>query len=79
MEVKDHVHTITADNSKSLNEWLKKNHDKEKSIWLIIYKKNSGVPSVTYSEAVDEALCFGWIDGKPNKRDRESYYQFFAK
>ncbi len=56
-----------------------KNHLKEKSVWLIIYKKSSTTSSVYYSEAVDEALCFGWIDSKPNKRDAESYYQFFAK
>ncbi len=52
----------------------KKNGETEKSVWLIIYKKGSGVPSVYYSEAVDKALCFGWIDSKPNKCDDESYY-----
>lgn len=46
---------------------------------MIIYRKESGTPSVYYTEAVDEALCFGWIDSKPNKRDENSYYQFFAK
>jgi uncharacterized protein YdeI (YjbR/CyaY-like superfamily) len=46
---------------------------------LIIYKKDSGTPSVYYPEAVDEALCFGWIDSKINKRDEKSYYQYFAK
>lgn len=55
------------------------NHQSEKSVWLIIYRKESGTPSVYYPEAVDEALCFGWIDSKPNKRDSNSYYQFFAK
>jgi uncharacterized protein YdeI (YjbR/CyaY-like superfamily) len=48
-------------------------------VWLIIYKKESGVPSVHYPEAVEEALCFGWVDSKPNRRDEYSYYQFFAK
>ncbi len=52
---------------------------KEKSVWLIIYKKSAATPSVYYPEAVDQALCFGWVDSKPNKRDDESYYQFFAK
>jgi uncharacterized protein YdeI (YjbR/CyaY-like superfamily) len=59
--------------------WLAKNHAKEESLFLIIYRKESGVPSVYYSEAVDEAICFGWIDSKINKRDAESYYQYFAK
>ena len=48
-------------------------------MWLIIYKKESNIPSVYYPEAVDEALCFGWIDSTPKKRDDKSYYQFFAK
>jgi uncharacterized protein YdeI (YjbR/CyaY-like superfamily) len=68
-----------ASSQKEWRKWLIKNHKKEDYIWLIIYKKESGVPSVHYSEAVDEALCFGWIDSKPNKRDDKSYYQYFAK
>jgi len=58
--------------------WLSENYYTQKSVWLIIYKKNSGTPSVCYSDAVDEALCFGWVDSKPNSRDDESYYQYFA-
>jgi uncharacterized protein YdeI (YjbR/CyaY-like superfamily) len=79
MELKDNIKTFHAKTQKDWRKWLEKNHDNEKSVWLIIYKKESGVPSVYYPEAVDEALCFGWIDSKPNKRDEESYYQFFAK
>ena len=48
-------------------------------MWLIIYKKDSGIPSVTYDQAVDEAFCFGWVDSSINKRDDESFYQYFAK
>lgn len=59
--------------------WLEKNHAKEKSRFLIIYKKTSDVPSVYYPEAVDEALCFGWIDSVPKKRDEQSYYVLFSK
>lgn len=79
MELKNDIQTFYAKNQQAWRNWLKKNHQKEKSVWLIIYKKNSGIPSVYYPEAVDEALCFGWIDSKPNKRDEESYYQFFAQ
>lgn len=79
MELKDGIKTYYAKTQKDWRNWLEKNHQTEKSIWLIIYKKESGKPSVYYSEAVDEAICFGWIDSKPNKRDEESYYQFFAK
>ncbi|MCU0432693.1 MAG: YdeI/OmpD-associated family protein [Bacteroidia bacterium] len=60
-------------------KWLEKNHAKEGGLFLIIYKKESGVPSVYYSEAVDEAICFGWIDSKINKRDDKSFYQYFTQ
>jgi uncharacterized protein YdeI (YjbR/CyaY-like superfamily) len=66
---------------KSRNEWrnwLQKNHAVKNHVWLIIYKKESGVPGVIYSEVVEEALCFGWIDSKPNKRDDKSYFLFIA-
>jgi uncharacterized protein YdeI (YjbR/CyaY-like superfamily) len=71
--------TFYAKSRAEWRKWLEKNHLTEKSIWLIIYKKESGTPSVYYPEAVDEALCFGWIDSLPNKRDSMSYYQFFSK
>lgn len=58
---------------------MEKNHKSETSVWLIIYHKDSGVSSPKYDEAVEEALCFGWIDSKPNKRDDESYYLLFAQ
>ncbi len=79
METYNNVQTFHANSRKEWREWLEKNHQLEKSVWLIIYKKNSGEPSVYYPEAVDEALCFGWVDSKPNKRDENSYYQFFSK
>lgn len=58
---------------------MKKNHIQEESVWLIMYHKDSPNSSVYYTEAVEEALCFGWIDSKPNKRDAESYLLFFCK
>jgi uncharacterized protein YdeI (YjbR/CyaY-like superfamily) len=58
--------------------WLLKNYANQKAVWLIIFKKTSATPSVLYPQAVEQALCFGWIDSKPNKRDAESYYQFFT-
>jgi uncharacterized protein YdeI (YjbR/CyaY-like superfamily) len=79
MELKDGIGTFHARSRQEWREWLEENHQSEKSVWLIVYKKESNVPSVYYTEAVDEALCFGWIDSKPNKRDDRSYYQFFAK
>lgn len=79
MELKDGVKTFYAKSRAEWRRWLLRNHKKDKSVWLIIYQMKSQVPSVYYPEAVDEALCFGWIDSKPNKLDAESRYQYFAK
>jgi uncharacterized protein YdeI (YjbR/CyaY-like superfamily) len=79
MELYLGVKTYYAKSRRAWRQWLTRNHQKEDSVWLIIYKKDSGTPSVYYSEAVDEALSFGWIDSKPNKRDADSYYQFFTR
>ena len=79
MELNDGIKTFYAKSQEEWRKWLEDNNQIEKSVWLIIYKKESGKPSVYYSEAVDQAICFGWIDSKPNKRDETSYYQFFAK
>ena len=58
--------------------WLQTNHDKASEIWIGIRKKGSGLPSVTYKEAVDVALCFGWIDGVMKSIDATSYRQRFT-
>ena len=57
---------------------MEKNHQSEKSVWLIIYNKKSTTSSCKYEEAVEEALCFGWIDSIAKKRDAESSYQYFS-
>ena len=54
-------------------KWLEENHDKEKELVVGFYKVNSGKPSLTWSQSVDEALCFGWIDGIRKSVDHESY------
>ncbi len=59
-------------------KWLDKNHSKSKGIWIRFYKKGSGVNTVTYAEALDEALCYGWIDGLMNRYDDKSYLQKFT-
>lgn len=53
--------------------WLSNNYHESTGFWLRFYKKESKVPSIHYDEAVDVALCFGWIDGLANKYDEESY------
>jgi uncharacterized protein YdeI (YjbR/CyaY-like superfamily) len=54
-------------------KWLEQNHATTRELWVGYYKKNSGKPSITWSESVDEALCFGWIDGIRKSRDDLSY------
>jgi uncharacterized protein YdeI (YjbR/CyaY-like superfamily) len=61
-----------------LRAWLEANHDMASELWLGIRKKASGLPSVTYKDAVDEALCFGWIDGLAKSIDETSYRQRFT-
>jgi uncharacterized protein YdeI (YjbR/CyaY-like superfamily) len=58
--------------------WLEQNHDTHDELWVGIRKKASGLPSVTYKEAVDVGLCFGWIDGVMNGIDETSYRQRFT-
>lgn len=54
-------------------EWLEKNHDREEELLLGFHKKDSGKKSITYAEALDEALCYGWIDGVRKSFDETSY------
>jgi uncharacterized protein YdeI (YjbR/CyaY-like superfamily) len=58
--------------------WLAEHHSASDGIWLRFFKKGSGQKSVTYVEALDEALCFGWIDGQRQKFDDRSYLQKFT-
>src|SRR5437764_3430782 len=56
-----------------LNEWFEQNHTTAQELWVGFYKKGSGKPSITWPESVDEALCFGWIDGIRKRIDEDSY------
>lgn len=66
-------------NREEWREWLRENHHSEQSVWLIYYKKQSPMHNVLYSDAVDEALCFGWIDSTRKTLDEERFTQFFCK
>jgi uncharacterized protein YdeI (YjbR/CyaY-like superfamily) len=59
-------------------KWLAANHDKKQEVWLGIYKNGSGIPSITYPAALDEALCFGWIDGIRKSIDETAYTNRFT-
>jgi uncharacterized protein YdeI (YjbR/CyaY-like superfamily) len=58
--------------------WLAENHTRTAGVWLVSYKKATGKPRFDYEEAVEEALCFGWIDSKGNKLDEERSLLWFA-
>jgi uncharacterized protein YdeI (YjbR/CyaY-like superfamily) len=73
------IETISPKNRQEWREWLQENHDKKQSVWLIYYKRKSNIPTVIYSEAVDEALCFGWINSKAKPLDEEKFMQFFSR
>src|SRR5690606_10199105 len=62
----------------AFRNWLEKNHDKKKELLVGFYKVASGKKSITWSEAVDQALCFGWIDGVRRSIDDSSYYNRFT-
>jgi uncharacterized protein YdeI (YjbR/CyaY-like superfamily) len=58
--------------------WLAENHDREKEIWVVYYKKGRGKKSLTYIEALEEALCFGWIDSTVRRLDEDRYKQRYT-
>jgi uncharacterized protein YdeI (YjbR/CyaY-like superfamily) len=62
----------------AFDAWMRRNHSRETEIWLRIYKKGSGTPSVTHAQALDVALCWGWIDGIRKALDEESFLQRYS-
>lgn len=73
------IATFCPASQKEWRQWLQKNHDKKQSVWLIYYKMKTGKRTLSWSDAVDEALCFGWIDSRAKPVDEEKYIQFFSK
>jgi uncharacterized protein YdeI (YjbR/CyaY-like superfamily) len=71
--------TFYPKNNETWRKWLEKNHQKDQSVWVIYYKVKSNIPTVKYTDAVDIALCFGWVDSKQMPIDEEKYMQFFSK
>ena len=70
--------TLAFKSTRAFRTWLSRNHGLPEGILLRLYKKTSGVPSVTYAEALDQALCFGWIDGQKLSGDDQSWLQKFT-
>ncbi len=71
--------TFCPASRQSWREWLMENHHNEATVWLIYYKSKSGVPTLSWSDAVEEALCFGWIDSTRKTLDDEKFLQLFSK
>ena len=74
----DPAKTLYVPTRAAWRKWLAKNYDRASEIWLIYPKKESGEPRVEYGEAVEEALCFGWIDGMTKSLDANRYMQRFS-
>lgn len=70
--------TLYVTNPKDWRKWLKANYKTEKEIWLVYYKKETGKPRIEYNDAVEQALCFGWIDSIIKKIDDERTVQRFS-
>ena len=70
--------TLYVINRKQWRSWLAKNHKKEKEIWLIYYRKSSSKKRIQYNDAVEEALCYGWIDSIQKGIDKEKFAQRFS-
>lgn len=71
--------TFYPTSRKKWRQWLEKNHQTKKSVWAICYKQKSNVPSMVWSDAVDEALCFGWIDSLRKSVDENQFIQYFSQ
>ncbi len=76
--VPDPTRVRSFKNAAAFETWLGKNHAREAELWLKIHKKDSGLPTVTYAEALDVALCWGWIDGLKKSFDESSFLQRFT-
>lgn len=74
----DRLEMVYASDRTCWRQWLEQNHHDSIGVWLVYYKIKSGKSSIPYSEAVKEALCFGWIDSKVQSADGESYRQIFT-
>ncbi len=69
---------LTPRNRAAWRKWLTKNHADVSEVWVVFYKRHTGKPSIKYAEAVEEALCFGWIDGVIRRVDDERYMHRFS-
>ena len=74
----EEIPEIEARDAAEFRDWLAANHKTARAVWLVYWKKDSGHPSIDWSEAVDQALCFGWIDSKAQSVDEQRFRQYFT-
>jgi len=72
------VPEIEATTAAEFRSWLESNHTTATAVWLVYWKKDSGHPSIDWGNAVDQALCFGWVDSKVQSLDAKRYRQYFS-
>lgn len=77
-EIKDGFQSFYADSFEAWYNYLATKTAESRGVWLIIAKKDSPYPTLPISKAIDAALCHGWVDSKSNKRDKDTYYVYFA-
>ena len=73
------ISTFYPPTQQAWRQWLEENHQSAQAVWLLFYKKKANIPTISWSEAVDEALCFGWIDSKSKPLDDDKFIQFFSR
>jgi uncharacterized protein YdeI (YjbR/CyaY-like superfamily) len=78
LKIKQIYPQTSAKTRKTWRTWLAKHHDKAQGVWLVYFKIGSGTASINYDEAVEEAICYGWIDSVVAKIDEASYKQLFS-
>jgi uncharacterized protein YdeI (YjbR/CyaY-like superfamily) len=69
---------VTPKSRQAWRDWLAANHAAKTEVWLVFYKRDAGKPTLSYNDAVEEALCFGWIDGVKRSIDGERYMHRFS-
>jgi uncharacterized protein YdeI (YjbR/CyaY-like superfamily) len=74
----DEAELLYVTNGREWRDWLKRHYRSEKEVWLVYYKKHTGKPRISYNDAVEEALCFGWIDSIVRSIDVDRYAQRFS-
>lgn len=78
MEILDERPVIIFQSAKEWRQWLEENHEVSLGVWIKIAKKATGIPTVTHAQALDDALCFGWIDGQRKSYDDRYFVQKFT-